>query len=120
MTPFSLFGHSDGSNLVPAKRRLLTIDADLSAPPSTAACFRDVTLVANLRGYEVVAVAPADMLSSYSNWFWRHGLHDYVADLVAVGQIASREVSIEIIGGRTARLTAENLHLVISHIPILG
>ena len=118
MTPFSLFGHSGNSSLVPAKRRLLTIDADLSAPPSTAACFRDVTLIATIRGYSVVAVAPSDMLDAYNTWFWRHGLHDNIMDLVAVGQIASREVSIEIVGGKKARLTAENLHLVLSHIPI--
>ena len=118
MTPISLFGYH-GNAFRAKQKRLMTIAAELSASPSTPAVFRDVTLVASIRGYEVVAVAPASMLGSYNCWMWRYGLWDYVSDLVAEDQIRPDEVGLEIVGGEGAQLNAHNLGDVLRHIPIL-
>lgn len=123
MTPLSLFGHNDDDlpkDIRAKGTTLLAIDADLSAPPSTPAVFRDVTLVASIRGYEVVALAPPAMLDCYNNWFWRNGLWSYVSDLIASNDLGPKEAAIEILGGPDAKLTAHNLAEVLRHIPVRG
>ncbi len=94
--------------------RLLAIDADLSAPPSSATILRDVTLWAAIRQYETVAVAPADMLGFYSNWFINHGLWDYVDDIITPQDLAREKVLVYIQGGPEARLTHFNLSAVLA------
>lgn len=99
--------------------RLLSIAADLSAPPSSPSCFRDVTLQGAVRGYEVVAVVEEGTpcaRDSYLNWFRQYGLLDYVADLLLPYEIQSQHVTVQITGGRGARLTAANLHEVLSYL----
>ncbi len=97
--------------------RLLAIDADLSAPPSSSTCYRDITLYAALRAYETVAVAPDEMRTIYARWFDRLGLWDYVADILTPEEVKHERVAVLIEGGSTARLTAFNLHAVLAHIP---
>lgn len=95
--------------------KLLSIAAELSAPPSSPAVFRDVTLWASIfRHYEIVSTAPEDMIDYYASWFHRYGLWDYVLDLVPPTQLRDDEVLIEIEGGPGTRLTAHNLADVIA------
>lgn len=95
--------------------RLLTIAADLSAPPSSPSVFRDVTLFGSCRGYEVVAVVdPETMYLPYSRWFASHGLFDYLTDLIPERELRGTSVSVDISGGPTARLTAHSLHAVLA------
>ena len=94
--------------------RLLAIDADLSAPPSSASCWRDVSLHASIRLYEVVAVSPPDMRSLYADWFKRHGLFDYVEDILTPAELMHESVAVQIEGGPHARLTVFNVRSVIA------
>lgn len=90
---------------------LLGIAADLSAPPSSPTCFRDVTLFAKIfRQYDVVAFSPADMVDHYAAWFRRYGLFDFVDDLFVRDQVY-RSLTVEIEGG--GKLTAHNLSEVL-------
>ncbi len=94
--------------------RLLAIDADLSAPPSSVSVWRDVTLWSAIRQYEIVAVAPEEMCGFYSNWFVNHGLWDYVDDIITPQDLAREKVLVYIQGGPEARLTHFNLSAVLA------
>lgn len=94
--------------------RLLAIDADLSAPPSSPLVYRDVTLAASIRSYEVVAVAPHDVHALYARWFTRLGIWDYVEDILTPEELTHEHVAVQIEGGPHARLTVANLHAVVA------
>lgn len=94
--------------------RLLSIDADLSTPPSSPSVYRDITLVASIRCYEVVAVTPLDMRDLYWRWFRHYGLLDYVEDLLTPEEAAHENALVQIVGGKNARLTAHNLGAVVA------
>ncbi len=100
--------------------RLLAIDADLSAPPSSPLVWRDVTLAASIRAYEVVAIAPPEMRTLYRDWMAKRGLLDYVADILTPAEARRERVAVYIEGGPRAKLTAFNLHEVLAHIPHCG
>ncbi len=94
--------------------RLLSIAADLSAPPSSPSCFRDLTLIASIRGFETVAIAPADLIDPFARWFRLYGLWDYLADLLPETTVV--DASVVIVGGTEARLTAHNLPMVLGYL----
>ncbi len=94
--------------------RLLAIDADLSAPPSSPLIFRDVSLAASIRSYEVVAVAPLEMQDLYSGWFRAYGLFDYVEAIITPAELRREHVTVVIEGGPKARLTVVNVQDVIA------
>jgi hypothetical protein len=97
------------------KRRLLTIAAELSAPPSSPLVFRDLTLVASVfRHYEVLAIAETDMIDYYNQWFKRYGLWDFIEDILPPEQIKDDEVVVDIEGGAGSKLTAYNLSNVLA------
>ncbi len=96
--------------------KLLCISAELSAPPSSPSCFRDLSLQGSLRGYDIIAVSPVTFIDSYNRWFKNYGLWDYLDDLLPEGQIESHQITVEISGGENARLTANNIHLVLGYL----
>mgnify|MGYP001613516044 CR=1 FL=1 len=97
--------------------RLLVIAAELSAPPSTPSTFRELTMFGSIYyHYDVVSVAPEDMIPMYSSWFHTYGLWDYLTDLGAEGEIRPDEITTEITGGTNARLTIHNLYEVLTHL----
>ncbi len=93
--------------------RLLSMDADLSAPPSSVSCYRDVTLWAAIQEYETIAVSPEDMIDLYADWFEKHGVWDYIAAIITPEEAAREAITVQITGGPNARLTAVNLPMVI-------
>jgi hypothetical protein len=71
---------------------ILTLQATLSAPPSSVHCFRDVTLYANVFcNLEVIISCECDSKDLYWKWLKRHGAMDFIKDIVpkehAVGYI---------------------------------
>lgn len=66
--------------------------------------------------YDVMAVAPEDMVLMYDRWFRVYGLWDYLSDLVMEGEIRPDEITTEITGGAHAKLTICNLHEVLTHL----
>ncbi len=108
------------TSVSPPMTRLLAIDADLSAPPSSPLVWRDVTLAASIRAYEVVAIAPPEMRTLYRDWMAKRGLLDYVDDILTPAEARRERVAVYIEGGPHAKLTAFNLHEVLAHIPHCG
>lgn len=98
---------------------ILSISAELSAPPSSPSCFRDLSLQGSIRGYSVIALSPKDLIDYYNIWFKNYGLWDYLDDLVEETVIREEQVKILITGGAGSRLTAHNLHETLKHIPYL-
>ena len=97
--------------------RLLVVAAELSAPPSTPITFRELSMIASVnKHYEVVAVAPKDMVLFYDRWFRIYGLFDYLTDLVPEGQIRRDEITVEVSGGPDSRLTIHNLDKVLAYL----
>lgn len=92
---------------------ILSLHAYLSAPPSTPAVYRDVSLYANVFcHFEVVAPCPFEEWDYYAVWFRRHGLFDYITEIVHPGDVvAAVELSPSSAHGR---LVAENLAEVIA------
>lgn len=96
--------------------RILSIAAELSAPPSSPTVFRDVTLYGRIKEYEIIALAEKDLIPFYDNWFQNFGLWDYVYDLVPIDQLREDEVSVAITGGSKAYLSAHNYQEVLKYI----
>ncbi len=89
--------------------RLLAIAAELSEPPSSPTCWREVTLTAAQRDYETVAVCPEGTIDLYYRWLRRYGLMDYVEDILTPDELEHTPVTVEIEGGPGRRLTTFNL-----------
>lgn len=89
--------------------RLLSIDADLSTPPSSPSCFRDVTLQASIRDYDTVAISPLDWIDAYDNWFAAYGLWDYVAAILTPEEAERESFAVQIASTPNGRLTVINL-----------
>lgn len=76
--------------------------------------WRDVTLAASIRLYEVIAISPPAMRTLYATWFKRYGLFDYVEDIVTPEELLREHVAVIIEGGPKARLTVANVQDVIA------
>jgi hypothetical protein len=65
----------------------LIIDSSFSEPPSSISCFRDVTLYAKTFVFEdiILECAPGTRMI-YWNWLKSHGAHDFVSDLIKIGE----------------------------------
>jgi hypothetical protein len=63
-----------------------------------------------VRGYDVIAISPEEMVSLYAKWFRVYGLFDYVDDILKPGE---EELTVEVDGGPGARLTVHNVQIVI-------
>lgn len=96
--------------------RLVSIAAELSAPPSSPTAFREVTLIGTIRGYEVIAFAPDSMWRFYHDWMRARGLLDYLEELLPDHIIISPTPAVTIIGGPSAKLTAHNVHEVLAYL----
>lgn len=71
--------------------------------------------MACIRGFTTVAVLDQwEARDGYHRWFRRYGLYDYLEDLVPEEDIM--EAAAEIVGGKGASLTANNVALVIAHL----
>jgi len=62
---------------------LVIIDAELSVPPSSVSCFRDVTLYSNcFLKADVLMECPQDDKDLYWKWLKRKGAFDFIKDIV--------------------------------------
>ena len=67
---------------------ILLIDAELSDPPSSKTCFRDVTLYASIFSKaDVLVECETPMIDIYWHWLKREGGMDFVAQLIRVGEV---------------------------------
>lgn len=91
---------------------LLAISADLSAPPSESVIFRDVCLFAKVfRHHDILAYSEKDLIDQYVVWFRRHGLFDFVDDIVTEKEIKNAKIQIT-----SGKLTTFNWHETLSYL----
>ena len=96
----------------------IIIEAALSEPPSSVACFRDVTLYANcFINRNILLECSPDVQDIYWRWLKRHGAFDFVADLVA--PFSERDFSIRTAYGSLtlSRIDASNLSFIRARLP---
>ena len=64
---------------------LLVMDAELSEPPSSRTCFRDVTLFASVfTDSEILVECEPETVDLYWGWLKRGGAMDFVSDIISV------------------------------------
>lgn len=65
----------------------LIIDSYLTEPPSEISCFRDITLYAKTFVFEdIVLECIPGTRTLYWNWLKSHGAHDFVSELIRIGE----------------------------------
>jgi hypothetical protein len=97
---------------------VLIIDAILSKHPSEIMCFRDVTLYAKTYVFEdIVIECPVNTRSFYWDHLKKHGAHDFVSQLITVGEyIKGYRISQERGNCVVESITCENLQYIISRL----
>tara|TARA_B100001964_G_C14075811_1_gene527915 strand:- start:123 stop:443 length:321 start_codon:yes stop_codon:yes gene_type:complete len=69
------------------KKRPLILDAELSDPPSSRTCFRDVTLYANIFAEaDVLVECSPGTVDFYWKWLKRGGAMDFVEQIIRFGE----------------------------------
>ena len=67
---------------------LIILDAELSDPPSSRSCFRDVTLYASIFvEADILVECSPWMIDPYWKWLKDGGAMDYVQDIVKFGEV---------------------------------
>ena len=67
---------------------LIILDAELSDPPSSRTCFRDVTLYASIFiEADIVVECSPWMVDPYWKWLKEGGAMDFVEDIVKFGEV---------------------------------
>ena len=67
---------------------LLILDAELSDPPSSLACFRDVTLYASVFSKaDILVECSPKTIDIYWRWLKGGGAMDFVAQLIRFGEV---------------------------------
>jgi hypothetical protein len=62
---------------------VIIYDCELTEPPSSIHCFRDVTLYSNVfLGYTNLIKCPEGKRSIYWDWIKKYGAHDFVSQLI--------------------------------------
>ncbi len=92
----------------------ILIDAALSEPPSSVACFRDVTLYSNcFIKKRVILEAPLEIKDFYWKWLKQQGAFDFIEDIVE--PFSESYFSIRISKGNITVpcITAHNLHFIL-------
>lgn len=70
------------------KRKPLILDAELSDPPSSRTCFRDVTLYANIFAKaDILVECSPGTIDIYWKWLKEGGAMDFVDQLIRFGEV---------------------------------
>ena len=85
---------------------VVIIDAELSDPPSSRTCFRDVTLYASIFAKaDVLVECERKTIDIYWKWLKRGGAMDFVAQIIKLGE----EQGFTIRRGKTANINLNRL-----------
>ena len=96
----------------------IVIEASLTEPPSSVACFRDVTLYANcFINRNILLECSPDVQDIYWRWLKKHGAFDFVADIVA--PFSEGDFSIRTACGTLTvpRIDASNVSFIRAQLP---
>jgi len=97
---------------------LFILDAELSDPPSSRTCFRDVTLYASVfGGFDVLVECTPEQLDFYWVWLKQGGAMDFVSQLVRFGEESGYTVRKDFGGDlNLERLNESTINTVVSAI----
>ena len=96
---------------------LLIIDAELSAPPSSVSCFRDVTLYGNcFLKSDVLMECRQSEKDIYWKWLKSRGAFDFIEDIVRPNE--EKGFLIKEKGGnlQVDRINESNLNFILSRL----
>jgi len=97
------------------------IEAQLSEPPSSISCFRDVTLYAAcFAKVNVILECPSEQKDIYYRWLKNNGAYDFVDEIVSLGEEFGYRIGTNKANCNISRITYENLNLIINKIKKLG
>jgi hypothetical protein len=75
---------------------IVSISADLSAPPSEKIIFRDVCLFCKIfKKLDVVAITEKETIDYYVIWFRKNYLFDFVDDIISKDEELNTIIDIE-------------------------
>ena len=93
----------------------IIIHAGLSEPPSSVACFRDVTLYSScFLNADVLLECRHSMRDIYYRWLRDHGAYDFVEQIVRPKEEHGFRVGFDGSNLKIDKITAENLNFIIS------
>lgn len=97
---------------------LVVLDSELSDPPSSRTCFRDVTLyVSTFLNTEVVVECAPNRIDFYWYWLREGGAMDFVSQLVRFGEVTGTSIRKDFGGSlNLERLNERNLSTVVTFI----
>ncbi len=95
----------------------IIIDAELSEPPSSINCFRDVTLyVACFMDASVLVQCSRSMKDLYYHWLKDHGAYDFIDAIVRNEEEKGFTIGHEGSNIMVDRITAHNLNIIINRL----
>ena len=95
----------------------IIIRGELSEPPSSISCFRDVTLyTACFLDADVLLESPYDMRDIYYKWLKRHGAYDFIEEIVRKNEEYGFRIGPEKTNFLIDRIIPENLSIVIGRL----
>ena len=97
------------------------IRAELSEPPSSVSCFRDVTLYSScFLNADVLLESPKSMVDIYYKWLKDHGAYDFIEDIVKKNEEYGFRIGPSSSNFVIDKIVPENLSLVIGRLGSLG
>jgi len=95
----------------------IIIHAGLSEPPSSIACFRDVTLYgACFVKANVLVECRRSMKDVYYKWLKEHGAYDFIKEIVKPKEEFGFRIGYEGSNFRVDKITAHNLNMIITRL----
>jgi len=95
----------------------IIIHAGLSEPPSSVACFRDVTLYSScFIKADVLVECRKSMIDIYYKWLKEHGAYDFVGQIVRPKEEAGFRIGYKGANLVVDRINASNLNFIVSTI----
>ena len=95
----------------------IILRGELSEPPSSICCFRDVTLYsACFLEADVLVECPREMRDMYYVWLKDHGAYDFVDAIVRKGQEYGFRIGPRKSNFLIDRITAHNLNIIIQRL----
>ncbi len=95
----------------------IIIRGELCEPPSSVACFRDVTLYGNcFLNADILLESPKGMKDLYYHWLKRHGAYDFIQEIIRKNEDYGFRMGPEKTDFMIDRIVPENLSLIVGRL----
>lgn len=99
----------------------IIIRGELCEPPSSVACFRDVTLYGScFLKANVLLESPKGMKDLYYHWLKKHGAYDFIEEIIQRGEDHGFKVGPKHANLVVDRIVAENLSSIVGRLRLFG